>query len=59
MSRSLADGFVVVVEWYEWIIGGSCSRRMCAPHPKENMRSLDRHYNSKWYEVDDLSSVDP
>ena len=37
----MAGGFEVVVEWYERIIGGSYSRRTCALHPNENMRSTD------------------
>jgi len=33
---------------------------MCALHPKENMRSHNRHYNTNLYKEDDgLSSVDP
>ena len=55
----MSDGFVLVVEWYEWIIGGSYFRRMCALHPNENMRSHNRHYNTRLYEDDGLSSADP
>ena len=43
-----------------YVVGDSSSRRMCALHPKENMRSHNSHYNTNMYDEDDgLSSVDP
>ena len=50
----MADGFVLVVQWYEWIIGGLYSRRMCTLHPNKNMHFHNRHYNTHLNEDDGL-----
>ena len=57
-TGSLADGYVIVVQWYELIVCRSYSRRMYVrTSPERNMRSHDRHYNATLNEDDGLSSV--
>ena len=59
--RSLADSVVMVVQWYEWIIGRSYAKRICALYPNENMHLHNRHCNKLQllFEDEGLSSVFP